>query len=527
MSDFMQWLWQFNLEVSLLLGFIVLVRFTIRKVVGFYNLYLFWLSVPVALLVTTLLSYVDLSSSAGIAPVQAVVYQYIPTQQAVLNSINAWSILGLVIIPLVAFFGVRLLVQHLSLRRELKQISASESLTINSNYPIVPVAKEGFSPAVYGFMRPKIYFPSELARSLSAQQLKLIVLHEEQHIKQGHLWLNLCWDVLVCFLWFNPLVYIARQSFRHDQEMFCDYLVLKNSDPHDQHNYGHALLSTVSATHSVSLLCSWKMFNQLEDRIMNIKSTFTTKMKLSVAFFAATLVGFASIYSLAMAHDTKSHDANVKVIVKNGAKHKIKLIDDELTYIEEGGDKYVVENGVRREMTAADAAKFEEMTQELELKQMVEMGSGGAMPGHRVISIVKSHSSEGDIDLAEVLKGLEGLEGLEALKELKGGHGVHSVKSLASLEGLHSLNGLSDIDIKILADVDMSLAEQELADALKSLENAKATEKADKKRFKDSARELKEIQKQLSKDQERMEKTREKALAAAKKAREQLSRDAI
>jgi len=74
-------------------------------------------------------------------------------------------------------------------------------------------------------------------------------------------------------LWFNPLMYLARRCFRHDQELYCDHLTLKHSSNIDQESYGLDLLSTVAATDSVSLLCSWQSFNQLEERIMNIRTS--------------------------------------------------------------------------------------------------------------------------------------------------------------------------------------------------------------------------------------------------------------
>jgi len=285
MTEFALWLWQFNVDVSLLLGIILIARAVLRRFATLYNLYLLWLSLPLALVASMVLSSIDFTESSIVEPVQRVVYQYIPStplalENTVQPSFDYLSLLLSVALSIALLLSLRLVSQHQNLRKELKRIQAPEALKISSRYPLISVEKEGFSPAVYGFLSPAIYFPTQLVRQLSRRQLDLIINHEEQHIRQGHLWLNLAWDGLVCLLWFNPIVYFARQAFRHDQELYCDYLVLKNSDSHDQHHYGHALLSTVSATHSVSLLCSWKMFNQLEERILNIKSTFSTSKKL-------------------------------------------------------------------------------------------------------------------------------------------------------------------------------------------------------------------------------------------------------
>lgn len=159
-----------------------------------------------------------------------------------------WSIVAILLV-------LRLVHQHLELRRKLAVMTVAIDIGCESTYPLVGIDNDEFSPAVYGFIKPKIYFPIQLQATLSDKQIERIIRHEEHHITQQHFWLNLFWDILVCAFWFNPLMYLSRQGFRHDQELFFDYLVLNKSNNHsDNQNYGYALLSTVTATHSVSLL---------------------------------------------------------------------------------------------------------------------------------------------------------------------------------------------------------------------------------------------------------------------------------
>ncbi len=532
MTEFAHWLWQFNVDVSLLLGIILIARTILRRFAALYNLYLLWLSAPLALVASAILSSIDFTGSRVVEPVQRVVYQYIPSTPIGLENTAQTSFDYLLLVLITALsvallLGLRLVLQHQNLRKELKRIQAPEVLNINSRYPLISVQKEGFSPAVYGFLSPAIYFPTELVRQLSNRQLDLIVKHEEQHIRQGHLWLNLAWDALVCLLWFNPIVYFARQAFRHDQELYCDYLVLKNSDSRDQHHYGHALLSTVSATHSVSLLCSWKMFNQLEERILNIKSTFSTSKKLMISLSAGLLVCFASVYSIALAGDDDKQDRKVKVIVKEAQKHKVKLNDDDVSYIEEDGEKYVIENGERRGMTEQDQAKYEALMQEIGIGIDGEIDlelDGELSDGHRVITI-RTNGGTDNVRVIDVLESLEGLEGLQGLAGLASLESLVGIEGLGELEALKELEALGDIDIEILSAgaSELAIAEQELAEALKSVERAAANENANRAELKKSAKELRAMQKQLSKERAQMQKTREKARLAAKNAREKVS----
>lgn len=536
----MKWLWQFNLDLSLLLISILLARAALRRLTGTYNNYLLWLSIPLALVVTSILSTVELSSAvtAQIQPLQSVVHDYVIQPR---KKFDAWNIIGLSIAVLTALLIVRLTLQHRNLRRELRRIADNEHAPIQSSFPVISVIKDGFSPAVYGFLYPTIYFPLGLAKSLPPSQIALIIAHEEQHIRQGHLWLNLLWDVLVCVLWFNPLVYIARQGFRHDQEMYCDYLVLKNSDPHDRRKYGHALLSTVSATHSVSLLCSWKMFNQLEERIMNIKTTFNKPKKILIAFFSTVLVSTASIYSLAMADDSDGKETKKVVIIDNGQKHKIKVvqgdkkhkvnvvrsdqkhkikvIQDEQTYIDEGGQKSIVENSKRRTLTPAEEAKYEALIGQIDMEKVIEIEHDGSHKGsHRIISIHKSDGDEDNVELSHVL------QNLGDLKELASLHGLQQVKQLEALKALKHI----DIDIEVLSTVDGSfaIAEHELEQALHSIESIKENEHLNKAEIKKTVKELKSIQKQLALDKKRAQKTHERARLAAENVKAQVQRGA-
>ena len=297
MIDFIKSLWLGNIELSLLFVAVLIARLAMRKTAKVYNSYFLWASVPIGLIISNIVPRMTFLATP-IGNVNLMVNSYILEPQ---NAFNGWALVWPIWGTVTMLLLARLLHQHWHLRMELKTITAPNCLDLESSYPIVEIAKADFLPAVYGFLTPKIYFPVQLANELSPQQVKLIIRHEEQHIKQQHLWLNLLWDIVVCVFWFNPLAYLSRQGFRHDQELYCDYLVLNKSTQHDQQNYGHALLSTVSATHSVSLLCSWKAFNQIEERIMNIKQSTTLKTKITtkllLAICTASIVAASSVYA--------------------------------------------------------------------------------------------------------------------------------------------------------------------------------------------------------------------------------------
>jgi beta-lactamase regulating signal transducer with metallopeptidase domain len=345
-------LWQFNIEISLLLLLVMVARYAVRKTTKVYNAYLLWLSIPVGVITAQLVAQLRFTKPP-VETVNYLVHSYI-VQPA--HEYSSWGILAYVWSGLTAMLLLRLMLQHIQLRHDLKSIEVPTELVSRSSYPIVGIDKNDFSPAVYGFFRPTIYFPIQLENSLSSEQISLIIQHEEHHIRQQHLWLNLLWDILVCFMWFNPLVYIARQNFRHDQELFCDYLVLNKSSQHASRSYGHALLTTVTATHSVSLLCSWKSFNQLEERIMNIKRPTSLSSKIAISFAAMLVISGASIYSVSAAQYASQHFSHE---VDDDGNSEIVWTTKGKTFVENNGQQYVLNGANKREPNAQERAAFE------------------------------------------------------------------------------------------------------------------------------------------------------------------------
>lgn len=418
MSNFIQSLWQFNIEFSLLLAVILFARYAVRRTTRNYNAYLLWMSIPAGLLVAALLAQVDVAQ----APVQLVGYavnSYVVQPAMVVEHTDVSSVFGRLWLLVTALLLLRLTVQHRQLRWDLRQITSPKRLNLQAAYPVVAIEKADFSPAVYGFLRPTIYFPVHLLQELSTQQVNLIMRHEEHHIRQQHLWLNLAWDIAVCVMWFNPLLYISRQSFRHDQELFCDYLVLNKSGRQNKNSYGHALLSTVSATHSVSLLCSWKTFNQLEERIMNIKKPASFASKVLLSLCGIVIVTATSLYAASAGEsddqETK-HKQVVKIVHKGDGAHagshkKIKIVKDGVTFVEEDGQRYVLDGDDKRAMTEAELEQFE---QEIEqAKQHIE-DSGISSEGrqHKEIRIMRGHGAGelSDEDMKRIIEELQGAE---------------------------------------------------------------------------------------------------------------------
>ena len=489
MNAYLTSLWQFNIEVSLLLLMTLFARFVIRKTTKIYNAYLLWLSIPIGLAATFGVRQSEFSAPE-VEPVSIAITNYVI---APASNVNQWQLLGYLSVVISALLLFRLIAQHLNLRAELRLISVDIDLDLLSDYPIVAVDKPGLSPAVYGFIQPRIYFPIDLLDELSENQISLVLEHEQHHITQQHLWMNLAWDMLVCVLWFNPLAYVSRQGFRHDQELYCDYLVLHKTSKQSRQSYGHALLSTVSATHSVSLLCSWKTVNQLEERIMNIKKSSSAASKILLLMFSTAIVACMSVYAIS-AENVEKHKKIIKIhAADTGQKSIIKINKDGKTFIEEDGKRSVLEHDQRRDMTDEEEAEFDQDMHNVE------------------VNILADHE----------LKSLSQSGGSKQIRIIQAGDGEISEHDWQEIH-----NSIREAEIEIETQHDeFAIVQHELKEAQKEIEAAHQADELSVKAMRKAQKQIESTQESLLRDKAKMRLALEQARAEVERLRIELKRE--
>lgn len=95
------------------------------------------------------------------------------------------------------------------------------------------------TPFILGFIKPKIYLPSDL----DAEQTDCVLAHEKTHLKYfDHVW-KLFGFGIAALHWFNPLVWLAFVLFCRDTELCCDERVIKRMSLEEKKAYSTALLS--------------------------------------------------------------------------------------------------------------------------------------------------------------------------------------------------------------------------------------------------------------------------------------------
>jgi len=100
------------------------------------------------------------------------------------------------------------------------------------------------TPFSTGLFRPSIVLPQILQKELETEEQELVLLHERTHIRLGHLWFCLLWDILQILLWPDFFFAVCRRYFHEDLEQICDRVTIRKSGQ-DAYAYGLLLLKNM------------------------------------------------------------------------------------------------------------------------------------------------------------------------------------------------------------------------------------------------------------------------------------------
>jgi beta-lactamase regulating signal transducer with metallopeptidase domain/Tol biopolymer transport system component len=98
------------------------------------------------------------------------------------------------------------------------------------------------SPALFGFVRPRLLLSKEMLEEASREEMRYIFLHELAHLKRRDIYLGWLTSLLQILHWFNPLVWFAFYRMRTDRELSCDAFVLSRTGKEESQEYGQAIV---------------------------------------------------------------------------------------------------------------------------------------------------------------------------------------------------------------------------------------------------------------------------------------------
>lgn len=134
------------------------------------------------------------------------------------------------------------------------------------------------SPVLIGLLSPRIVIPADFEQRFSPEQRRLVLAHEDWHLRRLDLWVGLATCVLRCLFWFHPLLPLALRRFRLDQELACDQAVL-TQQPHRRGDYARALLDSQLAASGLPVGCFWQSSQPLKTRIVMISKPLPAALR--------------------------------------------------------------------------------------------------------------------------------------------------------------------------------------------------------------------------------------------------------
>jgi len=94
----------------------------------------------------------------------------------------------------------------------------------------VVVSDKVKSPALFGFIRPRLLLPQGMLETYGLEELRYVFIHELAHLKQRDIYLGWLLALLHVAHWFNPLMWFAFSRIRADREIACDRLAISTMD---------------------------------------------------------------------------------------------------------------------------------------------------------------------------------------------------------------------------------------------------------------------------------------------------------
>ncbi|MEX0619479.1 MAG: DUF6152 family protein [Pseudohongiellaceae bacterium] len=320
------WLYTSTLDLSILIGVVLLIRTPIRRLFGAHIAYLLWAIPFLSVLIPLRLERpafpvepgvpgIDVSLLSTGGPAGAEVY-YLP---------GGLPVAEIWLSGLALCFSVQCLLQwrlHRTLKQGSQEIRFSDiriqQLIAGSRLDKTQIRTSAIveNPCICGLVKPVIYLPENFATAYTNEEQFWVLKHELTHFRRGDLWFQSLGELLRALYWFNPVVHIALRSFREDQEMACDQSTLRGCDDNDRYLYGKVLLRSAVPALVPSVLTFFtttkERFNMLNNHRYSRLNTTTGLMLCAVlGTFALTTAPKSIAQSELRPQFDEVYDANL------------------------------------------------------------------------------------------------------------------------------------------------------------------------------------------------------------------------
>lgn len=169
--------------------------------------------------------------------------------------------------------------------RNLLYFNRLKSKNITSSYKNVSVVLVENLDTSFSFINTIYVDKSQFENNEVEEEL---LLHEYQHIKQKHSIDILFLETLICFMWFNPLLYLYKKAVQLNHEFLADEATLSSAVNKTKYQY---LLLQKETVFKNNYLASNFNFLLIKNRLLMMNKT---KSKIKSTFFVAGAVALSA-----------------------------------------------------------------------------------------------------------------------------------------------------------------------------------------------------------------------------------------
>jgi len=332
------WLYLTTLEVTLLIGLVLILRTMVRCQLGAHISYWLWLiplarslmwckpERPSSIIETAILPNGDFFLSILPTSSRFSIPDYFLLEWIWLAGFLFWGSIRIISWRHLQSYLKRHSV-HVSLPESMQTFAKENNQCKSISYFTTTIQS---APFVTGLRKPRIYLPERFFGQYNQLQQQCVLTHELTHVKRKDLWVQVVGELVRAVFWFNPIVHLAWTAFQEDQEFACDRDVLRHSNDEERYEYGRAL---VRSYHTHILQASLAFFSKKKERFImlekhrnsNAKNILGITLCVLIGIFALTKGSQALEYPVNWTHD------QVKLNFKDMQLHKLVGVLFELT----------------------------------------------------------------------------------------------------------------------------------------------------------------------------------------------------
>lgn len=200
-------------------------------------------------------------------------------------------------------------------------------MNIKKNVSLIYTNKIG-SPCLYGFIKPVILMPINIANNISEDEFKYIIIHELCHLKRKDILVNWITIILSDLYWFNPIIRYGFYKMKQDCEVSCDAYALKYLDSNKNIDYGDVVVKILQLRNKNNQIISATSMaintSEIKRRIIMISKNKKVSLKSIicgvVVIAAVAVTGLTNGISKVEASNTKLDENFMKDFMKDFMK---------------------------------------------------------------------------------------------------------------------------------------------------------------------------------------------------------------